>query len=499
MAIKHTFVSSKPDSSDSSQVKASNWNADHTITSDVDFATHKAINVVDPTNPQDAATKNYVDTHGSSGGGFTPAAGSFNSGTFSVTATATSNAIVEVTNPGADTAIVLVDLGSAPSTGQLLVLAVSPTSTGGFDCLTGGTPSGTAKAFAASSSIAPPGSSIWFYYDGATWSPLFATPGQNLKVTNDIISANSISASGDIQATELLMGGALRVQACILATNVGANATVDLNATGEGVTQRLFLNGQTGTGGSISNIINSVASPTGGQTIDIINSSAYPVTLNAMAGGTGQIWLPNSLSTLVMQPGMTVFCDYDGANELGHGSNVVIVMGWSSPNEVFFESGGYFGKPGVILINQSTGDINTAGGITASGTVDTGGGLELSGSTGFVYASGAASSGNQDVDVDAAGTGAVRVNYNAGGLANAGSGGLVVYGGANGSTPKVALGSDGSITLNNGPKIQTGSGSPNSSVTGNPGDLYLNTGGGSATTLWVKESGTGTNTGWVGK
>ena len=47
--------------------------------------------------------------------------------------------------------------------------------------------------------------------------------------------------------------------------------------------------------------------------------------------------------------------------------------------------------------------------------------------------------------------------------------------------------------------IQTGSGSPNSVVTGNPGDLYLNTAGGASTTLYVKESGTGTNTGWVGK
>lgn len=32
------------------------------IDADLDLATHKAINVVNPTNPQDAATKNYVDT-----------------------------------------------------------------------------------------------------------------------------------------------------------------------------------------------------------------------------------------------------------------------------------------------------------------------------------------------------------------------------------------------------------------------------------------------------
>jgi hypothetical protein len=51
----------------------------------------------------------------------------------------------------------------------------------------------------------------------------------------------------------------------------------------------------------------------------------------------------------------------------------------------------------------------------------------------------------------------------------------------------------------NGVSIRTGAGSPNGSVTGSPGDLYLNTSGGASTTLYVKESGTATNTGWVGK
>jgi len=51
----------------------------------------------------------------------------------------------------------------------------------------------------------------------------------------------------------------------------------------------------------------------------------------------------------------------------------------------------------------------------------------------------------------------------------------------------------------NGVAIQTGTGSPNGAVTGSPGDLYLNKSGGAGTTLYVKESGTATNTGWVGK
>lgn len=59
--------------------------------------------------------------------------------------------------------------------------------------------------------------------------------------------------------------------------------------------------------------------------------------------------------------------------------------------------------------------------------------------------------------------------------------------------------SGGPIVINNAQKISSGVGGPNTAVTGSPGDLYLNTSGGASTTLWVKESGVGTNTGWVGK
>jgi len=50
-----------------------------------------------------------------------------------------------------------------------------------------------------------------------------------------------------------------------------------------------------------------------------------------------------------------------------------------------------------------------------------------------------------------------------------------------------------------GATIQSGYGSPNGAVVGNLGDIYLNKYGGVLTTLYVKESAGGTNTGWVGK
>lgn len=59
------------------------------------------------------------------------------------------------------------------------------------------------------------------------------------------------------------------------------------------------------------------------------------------------------------------------------------------------------------------------------------------------------------------------------------------------------IGYSGAITLM-GVLVSAGGVTPNSNVTAPVGSLYLCTAGGSATTLWVKESGTG-NTGWVGK
>lgn len=48
-------------------------------------------------------------------------------------------------------------------------------------------------------------------------------------------------------------------------------------------------------------------------------------------------------------------------------------------------------------------------------------------------------------------------------------------------------------------RFTSGTGTPEGSVTGNVGDLYTRTDGGAGTTLYVKESGASTNTGWVAK
>lgn len=49
------------------------------------------------------------------------------------------------------------------------------------------------------------------------------------------------------------------------------------------------------------------------------------------------------------------------------------------------------------------------------------------------------------------------------------------------------------------PTITSGNGSPEKQVEGYVGDVYLRKDGGAATTLYVKESGRKTRTGWIAK
>ncbi len=51
----------------------------------------------------------------------------------------------------------------------------------------------------------------------------------------------------------------------------------------------------------------------------------------------------------------------------------------------------------------------------------------------------------------------------------------------------------------NGSTILNGVGSPQNVVTGSPGDIYMNLSGGAGQTMWVKETGVRTTTGWVAK
>jgi hypothetical protein len=125
--------------------------------------------------------------------------------------------------------------------------------------------------------------------------------------------------------------------------------------------------------------------------------------------------------------------------------------------------------------------------------------------------------GNHDLRLTVAGNNSLWLRANSADVAKVSSGGVYLQGATgnfmvqNGGAffwlqrALIFSPTDGAVRITNnantnGCTIMTGSAAtPNEVVTGSPCDVYITSAGGSGTTFWVKESGTATNTGWVGK
>lgn len=177
-------------------------------------------------------------------------------------------------------------------------------------------------------------------------------------------------------------------------------------------------------------------------------------------------------------------------------------------------TGGYFNTD-TDAGPLSLFDIGLRLRVTTQSTSTTTGSFVSAGGAGFAKAI------HSGEDFNAgSGTGAVT-GYGAGRIDTGGNlrvlpGGALQVGGASvqpdGGSPNITLGAAGSsfvrayvdqVTVGSNattsPTIYSGSGAPNGVVSAAVGSIYLNAAGGAATTLYVKESGAGTNTGWVAK
>jgi len=149
---------------------------------------------------------------------------------------------------------------------------------------------------------------------------------------------------------------------------------------------------------------------------------------------------------------------------VGNGTTGTIVLGDSTISK---SSGGGFVFGSIIT---AASDPNNAV-IARSGELGTGMYFPGSNITGFINGNGGTESG--------------RFSH---------SGGLSIGTTTDAGTGNVLV--SGTVTINSATILKSGSGSPESVVTAPVGSVFFRTDGGSSTTLYVKESGSG-NTGWV--
>lgn len=200
------------------------------------------------------------------------------------------------------------------------------------------------------------------------------------------------------------------------------------------------------------------------------------------------------------------FIYYDGTRATHLGGNLEVSgdLTFSGATEIQNDAtdqyirlrGGTSGSAGANLLlfgpthatNSNKADLNGTGGITL-----TGGDITIGG-TGEMYRS--SNVGYQRIRGGTSGNGATLLLFGGAHATNANQADITASGGI---TLQGALTCTSTVKVQNGATIRSGTGTPEAAVTGSVGDLFLRTDGGAGTTLYVKESGAGTNTGWVAK
>jgi hypothetical protein len=160
---------------------------------------------------------------------------------------------------------------------------------------------------------------------------------------------------------------------------------------------------------------------------------------------------------------------------------------------------GGFANPATASLDMDGNDITGVGDITADGNVVfSAPASAVAQGRSISIEAGAGSAGNSGGNIIlTAGDSAFPADGAAislGGGSAGGPGGAVQITGDSLNVLVSTLTTSGTLA---GSNLQRGSGSPESSVTGSIGDVYQRTDGSTGTTLYVKESGSATNTGWV--
>lgn len=172
----------------------------------------------------------------------------------------------------------------------------------------------------------------------------------------------------------------------------------------------------------------------------------YPLNSNAASADQFEGSISGSLGGWPMDPFSVYDFDYDAANQK-----------W------------------MASVNNDVGSLNVNGQLLVTASLIFGGDLECTASDCFIIGGDAVSSGTQNLDVNAAGTGVIRFNSGTGSVTNSGTGGVAFYSGGSASVQEAEIGSNGiQVGSASGPTITSGSSPSGSCVSGS---VYLQTAG----------------------
>ena len=435
ITVKHSKVSTIPDDADTSLVRPSDWNADHTLTGTIEIANggtgqttaNAAFNALVPSQTGD--TGKYLTTDGSntswatvSGGSGTVTSVAATAGTgISITGSPiTTSGTLNITNTAPDQTVAIASGTGISTSGTYPNFTITNTAPDQIVALTGAgttTISGTYPNFTITSADSKVGDVVGpasatdnaiARYDTTTGKLIqnsvvtvddtgavtgVTTLAASTSVTTPIVQASNsggLALRNSAGTTQISMGGGGGDNVSInVATNInGANAQIDISPTGTG---HVHIK-PTGTGsleiaptnvGTINNMTIGATTPRNASVVDL--SVTGTLSFDAAQGTAGQVltsagtgvtptWTTPTTGTVTSVTGSAPVVSSGGATPaISMAAATGSVNGYlTSTDWTTFNNKG----SGTVT---SVGGTGTVSGISLSGTVTTTGNLTLGG------------------------------------------------------------------------------------------------------------------------
>jgi hypothetical protein len=408
--VKHSKVSTIPDDTDTSLIRPSDWNADHTLSGTIEIVNggtgqttaNNAFNALVPS--QTGNTGKYLTTNGTdsswatvSGGSGTVTSVAATAGTgISITGSPiTTSGTLTITNTAPDQVVALTGAGTTTVTGTYPNFTITSTDSKVGDVV--GPASATDNAIARFDTTTGKliqNSVVTVDDTGAVTG--FTTLAASTSVTTPIVQASNsggLALKNSAGTTQISMGGGGGDNVSInVATNInGANAQIDISPTGTG---HVHIK-PTGTGsleiaptnvGTINNMTIGATTPRNASVVDL--SVTGTLSFDAAQGTAGQVltsagtgntptWTTPTTGTVTSVTGSAPVVSSGGATPAismaaatGSVNGYLTSTDWTTFNNKGSGSVTSVGGTGTVSGISLSGTVTSTGNLTLGGTLD---------------------------------------------------------------------------------------------------------------------------------